>query len=160
LQGSSLGLWIGSSLLAALLVARSQLQGTRRRLAAVIWALFAIGLFFALDRGLPAFRVYAASSAVRSAGGKMTRAANGEWTVDLNGSHVDDEHFKAIVGRLTDVPHVVDLSLARTGVTDEGIGAVKSLPQLKQLDLRQTHISAKGKLGLGRALPDVSITNE
>ena len=159
LEGPFLGLWAAASVFGLLLLLRSDVRGLRRRLAAIALAIGVSALFFGLDRGVPAYRLHAATSAVRSLGGKMTTDAAGRVTVDLSGTDLDDESLKRVVDRLRSLPNVADLSLARTKVTDRGMPSIRALTTLKRLELTGTKVSRTEKTILGRSLPDVEIVD-
>ena len=114
LEGPFLGLWAAASVFALLMLLRSDLRGLHRRLAAVGLAIGVSALFFGLDRGVPAYRLHAAMSVVRSLGGKMTTDPTDGASVDLSGTDLDDDSLKQVVDRLRSLPNVSDLSLART----------------------------------------------
>jgi hypothetical protein len=157
LDGTFLGLWTGVTVLALLMLARSRLDRRKRSLAAVGLAIVAVAAYVGLARGVPLYRVHAATSAVRAAGGTMTADERGALNVKLDDTSLDDEALKAIVERLVVVPQVVELSLARTAVTDRGVASIKGLADLRRLDLSGTRVSRETKRALGRSLPDVEI---
>jgi hypothetical protein len=129
----------------------------RRRIGAVILGLAVIATYFSLDRGLPAYQLHAATSAVTNAGGKISTADNGELRVDFSGTGLDDAALKRLADSLSSL-HVTDLSLAGTSVSDDGLDALSNLTSLKRIDVSQTRVTRAGTRGLGRALPDVDIT--
>jgi len=157
LEGPFLGLWTAASIFSVLLLLRSRLRGLSRRFAAVGLAIGVLALFFGLERGVPAYRLYAATSAVRTLGGKMTVDSQSGTTVDLSGTDLDDESLKQVVDRLRSIPIVTDLSVARTRVTDRGLASIKPLTTLKHLDLSGTQVSRSAKTILQRSLPDAEI---
>jgi hypothetical protein len=157
LEGPFLGLWAAASIFSVLLLLRSRLRGLSRRFAAVGLAIGVLAFFFGLERGVPAYRLYAATSAVRTLGGKMTVDPQRGTTVDLSGTDLDDESLKQVVDRLRSIPIVTDLSVARTRVTDRGLASIKPLTTLKRLDLSGTLLSRSAKTILQRSLPDVEI---
>jgi ribose/xylose/arabinose/galactoside ABC-type transport system permease subunit len=157
LNGTVLGIWTAGSLFAILLFVRSGLLGMRRRIGAVILGLAVIATYFSLDRGLPAYQLHAATSAVTNAGGKISTADNGELRVDFSGTGLDDAALKRLADSLSSL-HVTDLSLAGTSVSDDGLDALSNLTSLKRIDVSQTRVTRAGTRGLGRALPDVDIT--
>ncbi len=157
LDGPILGAWAGASIFALLLVLRSRLLGTDRWIGAVILGLAVIATYFGLDRGLPAYQLHAATSAVTNAGGKISTADNGELRVDFSGTGLDDAALKRLADSLSSL-HVTDLSLVGTSVSDDGLDALSNLTSLKRIDVSQTRVTRAGTRGLGRALPDVDIT--
>ncbi|HEV7999894.1 MAG TPA: hypothetical protein VGP63_08450 [Planctomycetaceae bacterium] len=157
LEGPILGVWTTCSLFALLLLARSRLRGANRNLVAAVLAIAVVGSYFGLDRGVPLYRLHAATAAVESAGGKIDWHAAEGVRVDLGGTQVDDATLKQLADRLQAL-HVVELSLAGTKVTDEGIGAIGGLSTLKRLDLSHTQITRAGTRSVTRMLPDVEVT--
>jgi ribose/xylose/arabinose/galactoside ABC-type transport system permease subunit len=157
LNGTVLGIWTAGSLFALLLFVRSGLLGIQRRVGAVILGFAVIATYFSLDRGLPAYQQHAATAAVKNAGGKISTAANGGVRVDFSGTDLDDAALKRLADSLSSL-HVAELSLAGTSVSDDGLDALSTLTPLKRIDLRQTRVTRAGTRGLGRALPDVDIT--
>jgi hypothetical protein len=159
LEGPFLGLWAAASIFALLVLLRSDLRGLRRRLAAIGLVIGVSALFFGLDRGVPAYRLHAATSVVRSLGGKITTDPKAGTSVDLSGTDLDDESLKHVVDRLRSLPNVSGLSLARTKVTDRGMQVLRTFTTLKRLDLSETKVSRTEKTILGRSLPDVEIVD-
>jgi hypothetical protein len=53
----------------------------------------------------------------------------------------------------------VRLSLARSGVSDEGLKHLHGLTNLLELDLRTTKVTAAGVADLQKALPQCKITS-
>jgi hypothetical protein len=159
LDGKFLGLWTAASLFVLLLLIRSRLTGRTRRFAGLIWAATVVGAFFALDQGIPAYRVRAATATIQSLGGKISFDAEGGRKIDLSGSGIGDKELTAIIDRLRALPNVTELSLARTNITDQAATSIKLLTGLKQLDISDTKITRMGKTQLGRTLPDVEITD-
>jgi ribose/xylose/arabinose/galactoside ABC-type transport system permease subunit len=157
LNGTVLGMWTAGSLFALLLFVRSGLLGSQRRVGAVILGVAVIASYFSLDRGLPAYQLHAATAAVNNAGGKINTADNGGVRVDFSGANLDDAALKRLADSLSSL-HVADLSLVGTSVSDDGLDALSTLASLKRIDLRQTRVTRAGTRGLGRALPDVDIT--
>jgi ribose/xylose/arabinose/galactoside ABC-type transport system permease subunit len=157
LNGTVLGLWTAGSLFAILLFARSGLPGNARRIGAVILGCGVIVTYLGLDRGLPAYQRHAATAAVTSVGGKISTADNGDVRVDFSGTDVDDAALKRLADGLSSL-HVAELSLVGTSVSDDGMDALGTLTSLKRIDVRQTRVTRAGTRGLGRALPDVDIT--
>lgn len=158
LNGTVLGIWTAGSLFAILLFVRSGLQqGNRRWISAVILGLAVIVTYFSLDRGLPAYQLHTATAAVQTAGGKISTADNGELRVDFSGTGLDDAALKRLADSLASL-HVADLSLVGTSVSDDGLDALSTLTSLKRIDVSQTRVTRAGTRGLGRALPDVDIT--
>jgi ribose/xylose/arabinose/galactoside ABC-type transport system permease subunit len=156
LDGPILGAWAGVSIFAILLVLRRRRQGLDRWVAVVAVAVGLLGIYFGLDRGIPAYRLVSATSAIEAAGGKIERPPDAV-RVDLSGTHLDDAALRGLVDRFQAL-HVTDLSLAGTEVTDEGIGSIRSLTTLKHLDLSRTQVTRSGTRSLTRLLPDVEIT--
>jgi ribose/xylose/arabinose/galactoside ABC-type transport system permease subunit len=159
LEGPYLGLWNAVSAFAVLLLVRSGVRGRRRLLVAVGLAIGVFALFFGLHRGVPKYRLYAATSVVRSAGGTITTDSAGGTVVNLSGTDLDDRSLKPLIDRLRALPNVTELSLARTKVTDQGMTSIKAITTLKRLDLSETKVSRSGKTVLGRSLPDVEIVD-
>lgn len=159
LEGPYLGLWTALSVFSLLLVRRNRLRGLTRVLTASALVIGMVALFFGLDRGVPAYRLHAATSLVRSLGGKMTTDSSGDTSVDLSGTEVDDESLKRVVARLRSLPNVTELSLARTKITDSGLPSIRAITALKRLDLTETEISRSAKTMLARSLPDVDIVD-
>jgi ribose/xylose/arabinose/galactoside ABC-type transport system permease subunit len=157
LDGSILGAWAGASIFALLLVLRSQLRTQSRWIGALGLAAVLLAVYFGLDRGVPIYRLHAATAAVESAGGKIDLHAAEGVRVDLGGTQVDDASLKQLADRLQAL-HVADLSLARTKVTDDGIGAIGGLTTLKRLDLTGTQVTRVGTRSVTRMLPDVEVT--
>jgi hypothetical protein len=158
LDGPLLGLWAGVSVLAVVLVLRSRLAGLSRRIAAGLLLAAIVALFYGLDRGVPAYRAYAATSAVQAAGGTVKPASSGGLVVDLSGSQLDDAALRQVLERLRYLPDVRELSLARTHASDASVSSLKGLTSLNRLDLSGTKVSNIAKTMLGRALPDLDIT--
>jgi ribose/xylose/arabinose/galactoside ABC-type transport system permease subunit len=156
LDGPILGSWAGVSIFAILLVLRRRRQGLDRWVAVLAVAVGLLGIYFGLDRGIPAYRLVSATSAIEAAGGKIEKPP-GAIRVDLGGTHVDDAALESLVDRFQAL-HVTDLSLAGTEVTDEGIGSIRGLTTLKHLDLSRTKVTRSGTRLLTRLLPDVEIT--
>lgn len=127
LEGGFLGLWTAISVFLLLLFLRSHLHGLARRFVAIGLTLGVIALFAGLDRGVPAYRTYAASSLVQSFGGKMSTDAHRDTRVDLSGTRLNDDQLKQVVDRLRPIANMTELSLARTQVTDQGLPSLKSL---------------------------------
>jgi ribose/xylose/arabinose/galactoside ABC-type transport system permease subunit len=158
LNGTVLGIWTAGSLFAILLFVRSGLQhGSRRWISAVILGLAVIVTYLSLDQGRPAYQLHAATAAVQNAGGKISTADNGELRVDFSGTGLDDAALKRLADSLASL-HVADLSLVGTSVSDDGLDALSTLTSLKRIDVSQTRVTRAGTRGLGRALPDVDIT--
>jgi ribose/xylose/arabinose/galactoside ABC-type transport system permease subunit len=157
LDGPILGAWTACSLFAILLLARSRLQGAARYSGAGLLAVAVFGAYFALDLGLPAYRLHAASAAVQSAGGKIASQSNGDVRIDFSNTSVDDPGLKSLADSLRSLK-VTDLSLAGTAVTDEGMSSLGTLTTLKRLDVSSTKVTRAGTRSLGRALPDIDIT--
>jgi ribose/xylose/arabinose/galactoside ABC-type transport system permease subunit len=157
LDGSILGAWAGASIFALLLVLRSRLRIQSRWIGALGLAAVLLVVYFGLDRGVPIYRLHAATAAVESAGGKLDLHATEGVRVDLGGTQVDDAALKELADRLQAL-HVADLSLARTKVTDDGIGAIGGLTTLKRLDLTGTQVTRVGTRSVTRMLPDVEVT--
>jgi ribose/xylose/arabinose/galactoside ABC-type transport system permease subunit len=157
LDGSILGAWAGASIFALLLVLRSRLRTQSRWIGALGMAAALLVVYFGLDRGVPIYRLHAATTAVESAGGKIDMHAAEGVRVDLGGTQVDDASLKELADRLQAL-HVADLSLARTKVTDDGIGAIGGLSTLKRLDLTGTQVTRVGTRSVTRMLPDVEVT--
>jgi hypothetical protein len=157
LEGPFLGLWTAASIFSVLQLLRSRLLGLSRVLAAVGLAIGVLALFFGLERGVPAYRISAAKSAVRTLGGKMTVDVQSGTAVDLSGTDLDDESLKRVVDRLRSIPNVTELSIARTRISDRGLASIKPLTTLKRLDLSGTTLSRSAKTILQRSLPDVEI---
>jgi ribose/xylose/arabinose/galactoside ABC-type transport system permease subunit len=159
LEGAFLGLWTAISVFLLILFLRSHLRGLARRLVATGLTLGVIALFAGFDRGVPAYRAYAASSLVRSFGGKMTTDLHNGTQVDLSGTRLNDNQLKQVVDRLRPIANVTELSLARTQVTDLGLPSLKPLTMLKRIDLSGTNVSRGGKTILRRSLPDAQIVD-
>jgi ribose/xylose/arabinose/galactoside ABC-type transport system permease subunit len=157
LEGPILGAWTACSLLALLLLARSGLRGTHRKLASVALAIAVIGSYFGLDRGIPAYRRQVATTAVEAAGGKISTQTDGVVRVDFTGTDLDDATLKRLADSFGPL-HVSDLSLAGTNVTDDAMVALTKLTTLKRLDLSRTKVTRAGTRSLSRALPDIDIT--
>jgi ribose/xylose/arabinose/galactoside ABC-type transport system permease subunit len=157
LDGPILGAWTAGSLLALLLLARSRLQGTSRYLGGAVLAVAVIGSYFALDLGMPVYRLRAATAAVRNAGGKIETQANGDVRVEFASTALDDVTLKSLADSLRSL-HVAELSLVGTNVTDDGMDSLGTLTTLKRLDLSRTKVDRGGTRTLGRALPDLDIT--
>ena len=156
LDGPVLGAWAGGSIFALLLVLRRQQQGLDRWVGVVVIAAVVSAVYFGLDRGIPAYRLASATSAIRAAGGKI-EARPDRARVDLGGTHLDDAALEALVDKFQAL-HVTDLSLAGTEVTDDGIGVLRSLTTLQRLDLSGTKVTRSGTRSLTRSLPDLDIT--
>jgi ribose/xylose/arabinose/galactoside ABC-type transport system permease subunit len=159
LEGPFLGLWTAASVFALLLLLRSGMSGRRRAGAAIGLAIGVLALFFGLNSGVPAYRLYAATSAVRADGGTITKDPAGGTVVNLSGTDLDDHSLKLLIDRLRALPNVTELSLARTKVTDQGMTSIKAVTTLKRLDLSETKVSRSGKTVLGRSLPDLEIVD-
>jgi hypothetical protein len=144
-------------MLALLMFMRSSLRGSRGAIVAAGLAAAVVVLFWGLDRGVPAYRIYRATSLVRSLSGHISMDEAGIASVDFAGTNLDDDSLRDVVDRLRMLPNVQGLSLARTRVTDRGIPAVRSLTKLKRLDITGTNISTTEKTVLGRSLPDLEI---
>jgi ribose/xylose/arabinose/galactoside ABC-type transport system permease subunit len=157
LEGPYLGIWTALSIFALLMFMRSSLRGSRGAIVAAGLAAAVVVLFWGLDRGVPAYRIYRATSLVRSLGGHISMDEAGIASVDFGGTNLDDDSLRDVVDRLRMLPNVQGLSLARTRVTDRGIPAVRSLTKLKRLDITGTTISSSEKTILGRSLPDLEI---
>jgi hypothetical protein len=136
---------------------RSRLTGSPRRIAAGLLLAAIVALFYGLDRGVPAYRAYAATKAVQAAGGTVKPASSGGLVVDLSGSRVDDAGLRRTIERLRYLPDVRELSLARTNVSDATVSSLKGFNSLTHLDLSETKVSNTAKTMLGRALPDLDI---
>ncbi|HET6325086.1 MAG TPA: ABC transporter permease [Planctomycetaceae bacterium] len=156
LDGPILGAWAGASILAMLLVLRSRLGAQSRWIGTLGVAVVLIGIYFGLDRGVPLYRLHAARASVQAAGGKIDMHAAEGVRVDLGGTQVDDATLKQLADRLQAL-HVADLSLARTKVTDDGIGVIGGLTTLKRLDLSGTQVTRAGTRSVTRLLPDVEV---
>jgi ribose/xylose/arabinose/galactoside ABC-type transport system permease subunit len=159
LEGAFLGLWTAVSVFLLLVFLRSRLRGPARRLVAVGLACGVIALFWGLDRGVPAYRAYAANSLVQSLGGKVTADSHNDTHVDLSGTQLNDSQLKQVIDRLRSIRNVTELSLARTQVTDQGLPSLKPLTTLKRIDLSGTAVSPGGKTMLRRSLPDADIVD-
>jgi ribose/xylose/arabinose/galactoside ABC-type transport system permease subunit len=157
LDGSILGAWAGASIFALLLVLRSKLRTQSRWIGALGLAAALLVVYFGLERGVPIYRLHAATTAVESAGGKIDLHAAEGVRVDLGGTQVDDASLKELADRLQAL-HVADLSLAGTKVTDDGIGAIGGLTTLKRLDLTGTQVTRVGTRSVTRMLPDLEVT--
>jgi ribose/xylose/arabinose/galactoside ABC-type transport system permease subunit len=157
LDGSILGAWAGGSIFVLLLVLRRRREGLGHWMGVATAAAALLVTYLALDRGIPAYRLHSATTAVETAGGKIDWQATGGVRVDLSGTQLDDAALKQLADRLRAL-HVSDLSLAGTNVTDDGIGAISGLTTLKHLDLARTKITRSGTRSLTRLLPDVEIT--
>jgi ribose/xylose/arabinose/galactoside ABC-type transport system permease subunit len=157
LDGSILGAWAGASIFALLLVLRSKLRTQSRWIGTLGLAAALLVVYFGLERGVPIYRLHAATTAVESAGGKIDLHAAEGVRVDLGGTQVDDASLKELADRLQAL-HVADLSLAGTKVTDDGIGAIGGLTTLKRLDLTGTQVTRVGTRSVTRMLPDLEVT--
>jgi ribose/xylose/arabinose/galactoside ABC-type transport system permease subunit len=157
LDGSILGSWAGGSIFAILLVLRSRLRTFNRWTGLLGTIVVLVGVYFGLDRGVPAYRLHAATAAIQSVGGTIDMHANTGVRVDLSGTQIDDAALQKVADRLQAL-HVADLSLAGTNVTDRGIDALGRLTTLKHLDLSHTQVTRGGTRSLTRALPDVEVT--
>ncbi len=157
LNGPVLGAWTACSLFALLLFVRTQLQGNRRRLGAVVLGFAVLATYFALDRGLPTYQLRVARAAIEKAGGKIATQPNGDVRVDFSGSRLDDATLAQLADNFLSL-HTTELSLAGTNVSDDGIDSLGKLTTLKQLDLTGTKVTRSGTRALGRALPDVDVT--
>ena len=136
--------------------ARSRLGAQSRWIGTLGVAVVLIGIYFGLDRGVPLYRLHAATASVEAAGGKIDRHAAEGVRVDLGGTQVDDATLKQLADRLQAL-HVADLSLAGTKVTDDGIGVIGGLTTLKRLDLSGTQVTRAGTRSVTRMLPDVEV---
>jgi ribose/xylose/arabinose/galactoside ABC-type transport system permease subunit len=157
LNGPILGTWTAGSLFALLLLIRSGLQGQSRQVGAVVLGIAVLATYFALDRGLPAYQLRAATAAVENAGGKITKESNGDVRVDFNGTSLDDAALKSLAAQFLSL-HTTELSLAGTKVTDDGMDSLSKLTTLKRLDLSRTQVTRGGTRTLSRSLPDLDIT--
>jgi ribose/xylose/arabinose/galactoside ABC-type transport system permease subunit len=157
LSAPVLGVWVACSLFALFLLARSSLRTRNRNLARVILGLAIFGVYFALDFGLPAYQMHRATVAVENAGGKIETQDNGDVRVEFEGTALDDVTLKSLGDSLRSL-HVAELSLAGTNVTDDGMDSLATLTTLKRLDLSRTKVDRGGTRTLGRALPDLDIT--
>jgi len=159
LEGAFLGLWTAVSVVLLLVFMRSNLRGVARRLIAVGLAIVAIGLFWGLDRGVPAYRAYAANSLVHSLGGRVATDSHNDRHIDLSGTRLNNDQLKQVIERLRSIRNVTELSLARTQITDQGFPFLKPLTTLKRIDLSGTNVSRVGKTMLQRSLPDAEIVD-
>jgi hypothetical protein len=106
---------------------------------------------------MPVYRLRAATAAVRNAGGKIETQANGDVRVEFASTALDDVTLKSLADSLRSL-HVAELSLVGTNVTDDGMDSLGTLTTLKRLDLSRTKVDRGGTRTLGRALPDLDIT--
>jgi ribose/xylose/arabinose/galactoside ABC-type transport system permease subunit len=157
LSAPVLGVWVACSLFALFLLARSSLRTRNRNLARVILGLGIIGVYFVLDLGLPAYQMHRATAAVENGGGKIEANADGTVRIDFSGTPLDDAALKRLSDSLLAL-HVTDLSLSGTNISDDGVTSLETLSGLKRVDLSRTNVTRGGTRVLGRALPDLDIT--
>jgi len=158
LDAAPLAAWAFVTTGALLFVARAPAsQRTRRRLLLAV-CVVALGAAIGLDRALPGYRLHAAQSYVASLGGTMEATDAGR-RVDLHDSALDDAALRRLVDRLRYVPNLAELSLAGTGVTNNGMTALEKLPTLKRLDLSRTQVTRAGSARLTRTNRELEIVH-
>jgi tetratricopeptide (TPR) repeat protein len=94
--------------------------------------------------GEPAVATSASDSALalwREAGAKDTRSADSDGlTLDASGTSIDDADLES----LKSLPQLRNLNLRGTGVTDAGLAALRFVPELEFLGLSQTAVTDVG----------------
>ena len=104
LDGSILGAWAGGSIFFLLLVLRRRREGLGHWMGVATAAVALLVTYLALDRGIPAYRLHSATTAVETAGGKIDWQATGGVRVDLSGTQLDDAALKQLADRLRATP--------------------------------------------------------
>ncbi len=157
LDAIPLSTWAFVTTAALLLVLRSKLPVNRKRVLLASGVVAAVLIAVGLNAGLPAYRLHAANSMISSLGGSMESTDEGR-RLDFANSKIDDASLKLLVNRLRYVPDVVEISLAGTALTDDGIAALEQLPKLKRLDVSKTRVTRSGAARLTRTNRELEVT--
>jgi len=157
LEATHLAALAGFGTLALLMLARSRTSSRwRARLTVVLAVCLVVGASV-YNAALPGLRYQAAIDAISTAGGTMEKVHDGT-AADFTATSLDDATLKKIAGRLEHLTDLVELRLASTRVTDEGLLAVKVLRTLRRLDVSNTSVTAARIRQLKRTVPNLDVT--
>lgn len=89
---------------------------------------------------------------LRSYVGDFVSLADRLCLIQLQNTLADDD-FLAFLGQPSRAPYLVELNLAGTSITDEGLQALAELELLRRLDLSGTRVTSRGYRSVIRLLP-------
>jgi curved DNA-binding protein CbpA len=75
--------------------------------------------------------------------------------IRLQDGAADDAFLTFLAGQPPRTPHLVELCLAGTRITDKGLLALTGLELLRRLDLSRTRVTTRGVLAAVRSLPSL-----
>jgi ribose/xylose/arabinose/galactoside ABC-type transport system permease subunit len=156
-----LALIAAASTLSLLLILKSDTNTHRR---GIIWALATIAAAAVLNDQYPKVQRGAAVAEVQKLGGTVTQQDDGGIIVDLEGIRCLDVDLKRILSRLKFFPHVAELRLTNTKVTDVGLDMIGKTFQesrtLRRLDASGSGVSPGGIQKLRRLLSELEVVVE
>lgn len=75
--------------------------------------------------------------------------------IQLQNTAADDAFLTLLTGQPPRTPYLIELNLARTRITDQGLQALPGLELLRRLDLSGTRVTNRGFQALVRSLPSL-----
>lgn len=100
-----------------------------------------------------------AEAALQEAGGYAgVTNRRGYYYVVLAETGVDDAKLAELAPHLAALPHLIDINLFGTDITDEGLKHLKNLQFLQRLELAETEVTENGARALQKAIPECNIS--